>query len=150
MPPALPRAARGSTGGCPAPGHSTISGVNTMNCTLRRGLLSTLFAGGLLAFGCATANAADTTSGTDLSASALISAAAPANSTSLGLLGDPTPAGSAGVAAAANVNLGLGGITGPITSGTGTGTTDGTATNIAVDANVNLGLGSVPTVPAPA
>ncbi|MFC8523054.1 cell wall anchor protein, partial [Pseudarthrobacter sp. NPDC057230] len=79
-----------------------------MNCTLRRGLLSTLFAGGLLAFGCAAANAADTTSGTDLSASALISAAAPADSTSLGLLGDPTPAGSTGVAAAVDVNLGLG------------------------------------------
>src|SRR6478735_9592265 len=142
MPPALPRAARGSTGGCPAPGHSIIPGVNTMNCTLRRGLLSTLFAGGLLAFGCATANAADATSGTDLSAPSLISAAAPADSTSLGLLGDPTPAGSTGVAAAVDVNLGLGTVATTDPAATGTGMTDGTTANLAVGAAVDLGLGT--------
>ncbi|ELT44267.1 LPXTG-motif cell wall anchor domain-containing protein, partial [Arthrobacter nitrophenolicus] len=73
-----------------------------MSSNLRRGLLGSLFAGGLLALGCTAANAADTTSGSDLSASALISAAASADTTSLGLLGDPTPSDSTDVAAVAD------------------------------------------------
>ncbi|MHC6590964.1 DUF320 domain-containing protein, partial [Arthrobacter sp. C152] len=103
-----------------------------MSSNLRRGLLGTLFAGGLLALGCTAANAADTTTGADLSASAMISAA-PADSTSLGLLGDPTPAGSTGAAAAVNVDLGLG------TAST-SDPTAGTTTDVA--AAIDLGLGT--------
>ena len=79
-----------------------------MHCNLRRGLLSTLFAGGLLAFGATAASAADTTSGSDLSASALVSAATSANTTSLSLLGGPKPSETADVAPVVDVNLGLG------------------------------------------
>ncbi|HEY9356376.1 MAG TPA: cell wall anchor protein, partial [Arthrobacter sp.] len=70
-----------------------------MHSNLRRGLLSTLFAGGLLALGATAASAADTTSGSDLTASALVSAATSANTTSLGLLGGSTPSDTADVAA---------------------------------------------------
>ncbi|HBH59040.1 MAG TPA: hypothetical protein DDY41_13105, partial [Arthrobacter bacterium] len=79
-----------------------------MNCNLRRGLLCTLFAGGLLAFGATAASAADTTSGPDLTASALISAATSADTTSLGLLGGSTQSDTADAAAVVDVNLGLG------------------------------------------
>ncbi|MET3163789.1 UNVERIFIED_ORG: LPXTG-motif cell wall-anchored protein [Arthrobacter sp. UYEF10] len=109
-----------------------------MNCNLRRGLLSTLFAGGLLAFGATAASAADTTNGPDLTASALVSAAASVDTTSLGLLGGPTQSGTADVGAVVDVNLGLGdGLLGS-TDGSGT---DTTTADVAVAADVNLGLG---------
>ncbi|MDI3207608.1 hypothetical protein QK290_03525, partial [Pseudarthrobacter sp. AL07] len=107
-----------------------------MNCNLRRGLLSTLFAGGLLAFGATAASAADTTNGPDLSASALVSAAASVDTTSLGLLGGPTQSGTADVAAAVDANLGLSdGLLGS-TDGSGT---DTTTADVAAAADVNLG-----------
>ncbi|MGX9901973.1 hypothetical protein ACW0JT_23060 [Arthrobacter sp. SA17] len=68
-----------------------------MHAHLRRGLLSTLFAGGLLALGATAANAADTTSAADESVTASVSAAVAANTTSLGLLGDSTPSTSSGL-----------------------------------------------------
>ncbi|SCC15175.1 hypothetical protein GA0061083_2971, partial [Pseudarthrobacter enclensis] len=107
-----------------------------MSSTLRRGLLGTLFAGGLLAFGCTSANAADTTttSGPDLSVSALISAAASADTASLGLLGDPTPSDSAGVAAVVDANVNLG-------TGTGTAADGTTAPDLAVAADAVVDLG---------
>ena len=71
-----------------------------MHSNLRRGLLGTLFAGGLLAFGATAANAVDTTSGPDLTASALVSAATSANTTTLGLLGGSTQSDTTDVAAA--------------------------------------------------
>ncbi|TPV51613.1 hypothetical protein FJ661_08985, partial [Pseudarthrobacter phenanthrenivorans] len=102
-----------------------------MSSTLRRGLLGTLFAGGLLALSCTAASAADTTSGSDLSGSALISAAASVESTSLGLLGGPTPAASTDVAAAVDVTLDGG--TGTVADGT---TADGTTADLAAAAVV--------------
>ncbi|MFJ5978744.1 DUF320 domain-containing protein, partial [Pseudarthrobacter oxydans] len=112
-----------------------------MNSNLRRGMLGTLFAGGLLALSCTAAHAADTTSGSDLSASALISAAASVDSTSLGQLGDPTPSVSADAAVAADVALG--GATGATTEPTGLAAAAvvdlalGTTSELA-DANVDL------------
>ncbi|MET3203481.1 UNVERIFIED_ORG: hypothetical protein ABIB21_000252 [Arthrobacter sp. UYEF13] len=107
-----------------------------MNCNLRRGLLSTLFAGGLLAFGATAASAADTTNGPDLSASALVSAAASVDTTSLGLLGGPTQSGTADVAAAVDANFGLSdGLLGS-TDGSGT---DTTTADVAAAADLNLG-----------
>src|ERR671910_601247 len=99
---------------------STFSGDIIMSSNLRRGLLGTLFAGGLLALSCTAANAADTTSGSNLSASALISAAASADTTPLGPLGDSTTSDSAGVAAVVDVALGA-----------GTGTDGGTTADVA-------------------
>jgi hypothetical protein len=46
-----------------------------MHAHIRRGLLGTLFAGGLLALGSTAANAADTISGTDRPVTASVSAA---------------------------------------------------------------------------
>ncbi|PNI07895.1 hypothetical protein CXX84_14815 [Arthrobacter sp. AFG7.2] len=92
-------------------------------------MLGTLFTGGLLALGCTAANVADAASGPDLSGSALISAAASVDSTSLGLLGGPTPSVSADVAAAVDVSLGA--VTGSGTDATGPAT--------AVVADVGLG-----------
>ncbi|MDT0197481.1 DUF320 domain-containing protein, partial [Arthrobacter sp. AB6] len=106
-----------------------------MSANLRRGLLGTLFAGGLLALGCTAANAADTTSGSDLSASALISAAA-ADSTSLDLLGGPTPSDTTAVAAVVDTAVNL---------GTVTGTDNGTATDLTAAAAVDLGTGNTGT-----
>ncbi|MBE4717190.1 LPXTG cell wall anchor domain-containing protein [Pseudarthrobacter sp. AB1] len=109
-----------------------------MNCNLRRGLLSTLFTGGLLAFGATAASAADTTNGPDLSVSALVSAAASVDTTSLGLLGGPTQSDAADVAAVVDANLGLGdGLLGS-TDGSGTDTTNA---DVAAAADINLGLG---------
>jgi hypothetical protein len=116
-----------------------------MHSNLRRGLLGTLFAGGLLAFGATAANAADTT-GPDLTAAALVSAAASANPTSLGLLGGSTPSDTLDVAAALDVNVGAGnvgagnmgagdGLPGG-TNGTGAG---GNAADVDALADVNLG-----------
>ncbi|WP_255767776.1 hypothetical protein [Pseudarthrobacter sulfonivorans] len=107
-----------------------------MHSNLRKGLLGTLFAGGLLAFGATAAHAADTTSGPDLTASALVSAATSANSTTLGLLGGSTQTDTTDVAAALDVNLGLGnGLVGSTTSAADGGTTAD------VTAAANLGLG---------
>ncbi|MEO5316969.1 chaplin family protein, partial [Arthrobacter sp. CC3] len=66
-----------------------------MHANIRRGLLSTLFAGGLLALGSTAASAADTTSGSDGLASgnqviAPVTAPVTVGTTSLGLLGDST------------------------------------------------------------
>src|SRR5690349_9608170 len=108
-----------------------------MSSNLRRGMLGTLFAGGLLALGCTAANAADTTSGPDLSASALISAAASVDSTSLGLLGGPTPSDSTAVAAVVDAAVNLG-------NGTGTGGST-TSPDVAAAAVVDVGLGNTVT-----
>ncbi|MEQ4521066.1 cell wall anchor protein, partial [Pseudarthrobacter sp. B907] len=64
-----------------------------MHTNLRRGLLGTLFAGGLLALGTSVASAADTTSGSDGLASgtqviAPVTAPVTLGATSIGLLGD--------------------------------------------------------------
>ena len=84
-----------------------------MSSNLRRGLLGSLFAGGLLALGCTAANAADTTPGSDLSGSAFISAAASAESASTGLLGDPSLSES--TAATAVVDVAVAGDTATVT-----------------------------------
>lgn len=110
-----------------------------MNCNLRRGLLSTLFAGGLLAFGATAASAADTTNGPDLSVSALVSAAASVDTTSLALLGGPTQSDTADVAAVVDANLGLG--AGLLGSTDGSGT-DNTNADAAAVVDVNLGTTS--------
>ncbi|MDT9111042.1 hypothetical protein, partial [Escherichia coli] len=60
-----------------------------------------------------------------------ISAAASADTTSLGLLGDPTPSDSTNVAAVVDVNLGLGNVTGA--------EADGTIADVAAAADINLG-----------
>ena len=107
-----------------------------MHSNLRRGLLGTLFAGGLLALGATAASAADTTSGSDLTASALVSAATSANTTSLGLLGGSTQSDTADVAAVVDVNVGLGdGLLGSANDG-------GTTADVAAAASVNLGTGN--------
>jgi hypothetical protein len=95
-----------------------------MHANMRRGLLSTLFAGGLLALGTTAASAADTTSGSDGLASgtqvvAPVTAPITLGTTSLGLLGDSTattegdnggttaPAGTTTPAASTNGSDGL-------------------------------------------
>ncbi|HEY8754269.1 MAG TPA: hypothetical protein VIM40_11550, partial [Arthrobacter sp.] len=100
-----------------------------MHCNLRRALLSTLFAGGLLALGATAANAADTITGPDLTASARVSAATSADTTSLGLLGGSVQPDTANVAAVVDVNLGLGG---GVLSTDGSGTT----TDVAAAADI--------------
>lgn len=103
-----------------------------MNCNLRRGLLSTLFAGGLLTFGATAASAADTTNGPDLSASAVVDA-------NLGL-SDGLP-GSTDLAAAADINLGLGdSILGGTDGGLDSGVLDDV--NVGLDACVIIGGGT--------
>jgi hypothetical protein len=140
---------------------STSQETTIMLSNLRKGLLGTLFAGGLLAFGATAASAADTTSGQDLTATALVSAATSADTTTLGLLGGSTQADTTDVAAALDVNLNLGdGLPGGATSATDGGTTAGVAaaadvnlagtngllgtTDGGLDAAVDLGLGWTP------
>ncbi|ABK02491.1 conserved hypothetical protein [Arthrobacter sp. FB24] len=111
-----------------------------MHANMRRGLLSTLFAGGLLALGTTAASAADTTSGSDGLASGTqvvtpVTAPITVGTTSLGLLGDSTattesdattaPAGTTTPAASTNGSDGLASgtqvvapVTAPITLGT--------------------------------
>jgi hypothetical protein len=112
-----------------------------MHANIRRGLLSTLFAGGLLALGTTAASAADTTSGSDgltSGTTATVSAVVAANS-SLGLLGDSTPENSTNeLAAVVDVNLGTG------TAGT-TGTDTTTAGDLTAAVDVNLGTGNAGT-----
>ena len=98
-----------------------------MHQKLRRGLLGTFFAGGLLALGATAANADTTVTGTVAVESESVSADVIA-STSLGLLGGPTTSGSSEIAAVAEVNLGN-----TAAAPTGTGTT------AAALVDVNLG-----------
>src|SRR5215207_611302 len=117
-----------------------------MRTCIRRGLLSTLFAGGLLALGTTAANAADINLGSDPAAAASVSAGLAANSTSLGLLGDSTTSGSATVEAVAQVAVG-GSPSG--SGGTGLAPVATEPVAAAVYAAVDLHLGQA-TAPAPA
>ena len=99
-----------------------------MHQKLRRGLLGTFFAGGLLALGATAANADTTVTGTVAVESESVSADVIA-STSLGLLGGPTTSGSSEITAVAEVNLGN-----AAGAPTGTGTTAAAAL-----VDVNLG-----------
>ena len=107
-----------------------------MHAHIRRGLLSTLFAGGLLALGTTAASAADTTSGSDgltSGTTATVSAAVAANS-SLGLLGDSTPENTtADLGAVVDVDLG---------TGNGTAGTDTHTADLGAVVDVNLGVGN--------
>ena len=114
-----------------------------MNANLRRGVLGTLFGGGLPALSCTAANAADSTSGSDLFASALIPAAASADSTSLGLLGGPTPAVSADVAAVTDHSATdlAAAADAVVDLGTGTGELAGAHANLTVGKTATTGTG---------
>ena len=78
-----------------------------MHQTIRRGLLGTLFAGGLLALGATAASADTTATGTVNIASETASADLNA-STSLGLLGGPAPSNSSAVSVNAGLDLNTG------------------------------------------
>jgi hypothetical protein len=112
-----------------------------MHTNLRRGLLGTLFAGGLLALGTSVACAADTTSGSDGLASgtqviAPVTAPVTLGATSIGTLGD-SAATTEGSTAPAPADTG-----GNTTSGDD-GTLSGTQVTAPVTAPVTLGATSI-------
>ncbi len=120
-----------------------------MSYNLRRGLLGTLFAGGLLALGCTAANAADTTNGSDLAASAFVKATAGSDSKTVdakatvaltgGDKGQTAPSQANLLDAAVNIDLGgNGGSSAPTTTPGGL-----------VDAVVDVDLGGNGDTPAP-
>ena len=114
-----------------------------MHANLRRGLLGTLFAGGLLALGTSVACAADTTSGSDGLASGtqvIAPVTAPVNlgATSIGLLGDS--AATTGGTTDGSPEAGSPG--GSTTTGQD-GTLSGTQVIAPVTAPVNLGATSI-------
>ncbi|MDB5876237.1 MAG: hypothetical protein JWQ07_5679, partial [Ramlibacter sp.] len=115
-----------------------------MHANLRRGLLCSLFTGGLLVLGTTVASAADTTTGTDGIASgtqvaAPVTTPVTLGSTSLGLLGDSTPTTTGSPAGTATAP---GAGTGNTTTGTD-GIASGTQVAAPVTAPVTLGSTSL-------
>ena len=114
-----------------------------MHQSIRRGLLGTLFAGGLLALGSTAASAADTTSGSDgllsgTQVNAPVTAPITLGATSLGLLGDSTAETGSTPATAGQP------APAPGNSTTGSdGLVSGTQVNAPVTAPITLGAASV-------